>query len=121
MTKSKAIEETDFAIIMARERVLSIRNQKQTTSRLVPFVTTLVLFLITFVVVDGQNLDRFNYVSTKSNDYGPSDWQKVKCQNVDSCVSYNTTLHFQCHFFLSFHFFLLFLTFFFLYISLFLF
>jgi hypothetical protein len=38
------------------------------------------------------NLDQFNYRKTVQNgnginDFGPSDWQKIQCEDVDTCVS----------------------------------
>ena len=35
--------------------------------------------------------DDFNYRSTSGDDYGPKDWNKVECRDLDTCVSiYNT-------------------------------
>lgn len=31
--------------------------------------------------------DLFNYRSTSGNDYGPEDWGKVSCDNLETCVS----------------------------------
>ena len=31
--------------------------------------------------------DTFNYRGTSGNDYGPSDWDRVSCNNLDTCVS----------------------------------
>ena len=35
----------------------------------------------------GVNADSFNYRSTKGDDYGPADWNKVSCGNLETCVS----------------------------------
>ena len=43
--------------------------------------------------------DDFNYRFTTGDDYGPKDWDKVKCRDLDSCVSSNRsnrkTLHIE--------------------------
>jgi hypothetical protein len=36
----------------------------------------------------GRNLDQFNYGSTKGNNYGPKDWGKIQCPDVNTCVSF---------------------------------
>jgi len=35
----------------------------------------------------GVNADSFNYRFTKGDDYGPADWNKVSCGNLETCVS----------------------------------
>lgn len=31
--------------------------------------------------------DLFNYKNSDGNDYGPEDWSKVSCTDLDNCVS----------------------------------
>lgn len=56
-------------------------------------VSLLLLTLSSSNVVTAQsNLDLFNYHGTTTssngmNDYGPKDWAKVKCSDLDTCVS----------------------------------
>lgn len=38
--------------------------------------------------VSANNSDRFNYRETLGNDYGPEDWDKVTCTNLDSCLGW---------------------------------
>lgn len=48
----------------------------------------LLLYLVNQVpTVDSQNNDRFNYRATQGTDYGPEDWEKVRCQTLGKCVS----------------------------------
>lgn len=39
------------------------------------------------VLIGGVIADTFNYGYTKGDDYGPADWKKVSCDNLDTCVS----------------------------------
>jgi hypothetical protein len=42
------------------------------------------------VDLGGNNYDQFNYRSTSTspnNDYGPEEWGKVRCGDLDTCVS----------------------------------
>jgi hypothetical protein len=42
------------------------------------------------VDTSGNNYDQFNYRSTSTspnNDYGPEEWGKVRCGDLDTCVS----------------------------------
>ena len=32
--------------------------------------------------------DTFNYRSTRGDDYGPDDWKKVQCKDLETCVSF---------------------------------
>lgn len=46
----------------------------------------------------GTNLDVFNYHETINNDYGPKDWGKVNCNDLNTCVR-NENQSCICHFF----------------------
>jgi hypothetical protein len=48
-----------------------------------------VAWLVALVVlkVNGQNDDQFNYRDTNDRDYGPNEWNKVSCNDLDQCVS----------------------------------
>ena len=35
----------------------------------------------------GARADDFNYRSTQGDNYGPNDWNKVRCGNLETCVS----------------------------------
>ena len=67
------------------------------------FVQCLIGLMISQVLVvqaqTGRDLDTFNYRGTVSsddndgvNDYGPSDWDRVQCSDVDTCVRFNESL-----------------------------
>ena len=49
------------------------------------FSTKAVAFLL--FLDGGARADKFNYRSTKGNDYGPAQWNKVECDGLDDCVS----------------------------------
>ena len=40
----------------------------------------------------GVIADDFNYGYSKGDNYGPADWKKVECNDLDSCVSSNSNL-----------------------------
>ena len=48
---------------------------------------TVALLLSIAVVGLSRNDDRFNYRETVGRDFGPMDWNRVTCDNVDRCVS----------------------------------
>jgi hypothetical protein len=56
-------------------------------------ILTIALLIASSTVIRAQNnLDLFNYHGTVTtsnglNDYGPKDWSKVRCSDLDSCVS----------------------------------
>ena len=35
----------------------------------------------------GVSADSFNYHYTSGDEYGPADWKKVSCGNLETCVS----------------------------------
>ena len=37
--------------------------------------------------VHARNDEQFNYHKTDGRDYGPEDWGKVSCDDLDKCVS----------------------------------
>lgn len=37
----------------------------------------------------GVSADSFNYRYTNGDEYGPADWRKVSCGNLETCVSSN--------------------------------
>eukprot|EP00529_Nitzschia_sp_RCC80_P003057 CAMPEP_0113452454 /NCGR_PEP_ID=MMETSP0014_2-20120614/6854_1 /TAXON_ID=2857 /ORGANISM="Nitzschia sp." /LENGTH=1126 /DNA_ID=CAMNT_0000343825 /DNA_START=1476 /DNA_END=4856 /DNA_ORIENTATION=- /assembly_acc=CAM_ASM_000159 len=45
--------------------------------------------LVMMTVATGPSVlvhaDKFNYRSTRGDDYGPEDWKKVKCKDLDTC------------------------------------
>ena len=44
--------------------------------------------VIAFIsVLSGVSADSFNYRYSSGNEYGPADWRKVECNDLDSCVS----------------------------------
>jgi hypothetical protein len=51
-------------------------------------VLYLLFFLSVTVVVDAST-DRFNYGETdlENGNYGPADWDKVDCHDLETCVS----------------------------------
>ena len=44
--------------------------------------------LVLLTAVPGVNSDAFNYRKTSGDDYGPADWDRVRCGDLDDCVSY---------------------------------
>ena len=47
-----------------------------------------VALLATVATVTGASHDTFNYGGTTANNYGPSDWGRVTCDDVTTCVSH---------------------------------
>jgi hypothetical protein len=43
---------------------------------------------LVLALVNGQNDDQFNYRNTDGRDYGPNQWNKVSCDDLDQCVSF---------------------------------
>ena len=51
-------------------------------------ISTHFIALIT-ALISAVTADDFNYGYTSGNDYGPADWRKVECNNLETCVSRN--------------------------------
>jgi hypothetical protein len=64
------------------------------------FLLLLLLSLLSpiAIAVDGSTHDRFNYNETdlENRNFGPADWDKVVCNDLETCVSRPK----QCEFFL---------------------
>ena len=57
------------------------------------FETMLVFAVIAVsAVATTANPDSFNYASTHGNNYGPSDWGRVTCDDLGTCVSHSVTI-----------------------------
>jgi hypothetical protein len=98
----KPKDTTNFtAVFLQRGTLLRFNNnqsgimsryqrQKQRFDPMAALIGLVMIYLP--VLIGGQTIDRFNYVSTKNNgnskDYGPSDWKNVKCPNINSCVRF---------------------------------
>jgi hypothetical protein len=55
-----------------------------------------ILAALLWTAVQGNNRDMFNYDTTRDGvnggrfgDFGPADWNKVSCDDVEECVSLN--------------------------------
>jgi len=44
--------------------------------------------LWTTILAQEANLDQFNYRETVDNDYGPEQWGRVRCGNLDECLGW---------------------------------
>ena len=55
--------------------------------RFTPFAVIYCLFHGVILVSsdDASNWDTFNYDQTNGNDFGPSDWDQVRCSNLETC------------------------------------
>lgn len=47
-----------------------------------------ILLLSSLSLVVGSNDDLFNYDATSGNDYGPEDWNKVTCDDLELCTGW---------------------------------
>lgn len=56
--------------------------------RCLSFFCVVLTALQSFQPVSANNSDRFNYRETLGNDYGPEDWNKVTCTNLDTCLGW---------------------------------
>lgn len=76
--------------------ILWPRRCSESTTMIAPRNTasflSLLLFVATAAAQNTANFDQFTYGSTDTSDpdnriYGPSDWGRVRCPNLDICVS----------------------------------
>ena len=44
-------------------------------------------FVVTFLPRSATSADLFNYRDTQGTDYGPQNWNRVQCPDLQSCVS----------------------------------
>jgi hypothetical protein len=49
---------------------------------------TMKLLFLLLSAVAAQNDHLFNYGETEDGNFGPEDWDKVACDDLDTCVSF---------------------------------
>ena len=86
----------DCSISSSSSSSSSINNLCRTYQRRRSFINTMTMWktvglvlsvLVSVGLVASRNDDRFNYRSTVGRDFGPTDWNRVTCDDVQRCVS----------------------------------
>jgi hypothetical protein len=70
--------------------MLGVSFSSSSITILLLIVVLLGMMMNDISMIQAQTYDLFNYGDTKEdgniNDYGPKDWGKISCNDVDTCV-----------------------------------